>query len=211
MIRIIIVDDHQPYIDAIKTILEEESSIKIVGEALQGKELLEILERVSADVILMDIRMPLLDGIEATRQVKRKYPHIKVLMLTMQNKKRYITTMIAAGADGYILKNSGKDELVKAIHAVYTGNIYYSSAVTGQVMESFRKKKTSDSVQVVLTTREKEVLKLLFQDLTAIEIARVLKISPHTVDAHRKNMLSKLNVRTTVGLVKIAIEQRLLD
>ena len=211
MLRVIIVDDHQMFIDGIKVLLEQEPTIHIVGEALNGKSLLSVLENEEADIVLMDIHMPVMNGIEATKIVHKKYPKIKVLMLTMHNTRQYITSMIAAGASGYILKSTGKEELIKAIETVHNGGTFYSADVTARVMESFRKKDRVDEFNLELTSREKDVLRLLAQDLTGMEIAKRLNISPHTVDAHRKNMLSKFNVRTTVGLVKLAIEHDLLD
>ena len=211
MISVIIADDHQMFIDGIKVLLEKVPTISIVGEALNGKELLDLLEIKKADILLVDLSMPNMDGLEATKTIRKKYPHLKVLILTMYNTKHYITSMISAGSCGYILKNTGKDELIKAIEAVYSGGTYYSQEVTSAVMESFRKKDNHHNITPVLTSREKDVLRLLAEDLTGIEIAKKLNISHHTVDAHRKNMLSKFNVRTTVGLVKLAIERGLLD
>jgi DNA-binding NarL/FixJ family response regulator len=211
MLSIIIADDHQMFIDGIKVLLEQEPAISIVGEARNGKQVLELLEIRKADIILMDINMPVLDGIETTRIIRKKYPELKILILTMYNSKQYITSMIAAGANGYILKNTGKEELLKAINTIYGGNTYYSEEVTTRVMDSFRKKDSHADIQPELTHREKEVLALFAQELTAVETARVLSISHFTVEAHRKNMLCKFNVRTTVGLVKLAIERGLLD
>lgn len=211
MIKIVIADDHQMFIDGIKVLLGQEPDISVAGEALNGKELLDLLEKQPVDIILMDINMPVIDGIEATRIIKKKYPGIKILMLTMYSTKQYITSMIAAGVNGYILKNTGKEELMKAIEAVHSGNTYYSQEVIARVMESFRKKDVHTDANPELTQREKDVLKLLAEEFTASEVGDKLNISHHTVDAHRKNMLSKFNVRTTVGLVKIAIERGLLD
>ena len=211
MIKIVIADDHQMFIDGIKVLLEQEPAISVTGEALNGKELLDLLEKQAPDIILMDINMPVLDGIEATRIIRKKYPAIKVLMLTMYNTKQYITSMIATGANGYILKNTGKEELIRAIEAIQRGNTYYSQEVTTRVMESFRKKDIYTEANPELTQREKEVLTLLAEEFTASEVGDKLNISHYTVEAHRKNMLSKFNVRTTVGLVKFAIERGLLD
>ncbi len=211
MIKIVIADDHQMFIDGIKVLLEQEPTLSVVGEALNGKELLELLEKQTADIILMDINMPILDGIEATKIIRKKYPTIKVLMLTMYNTKQYITGMIAGGANGYILKNTGKEELMKAIEALQQDKTYYCQEVTARVMESFRKKDTHTEANPELTQREKEVLILLSEEFTASEVGDKLNISHYTVEAHRKNMLSKFNVRTTVGLVKFAIERGLLD
>ncbi|HYV94363.1 MAG TPA: response regulator transcription factor [Chitinophagales bacterium] len=211
MISIVIADDHQMFIDGIKVLLQQEPDIAVVGQALNGKELVDLLDKQSADIILMDINMPVIDGMEATKIIRKKYPAIKVLMLTMYNSRQYITSMIAAGANGYILKNTGKEELTKAIEAIYRGDTYYSQEVTNRVMESFRKKDIHLESNPELTPREKEVLILLAEEFTASEVGDKLNISRSTVEAHRKNMLSKFNVRTTVGLVKVAIERGLID
>jgi two-component system nitrate/nitrite response regulator NarL len=211
MIQIIIADDHQMFIDGIKVLLEQETTISVVGEALNGKELLDLLEKQTADIILMDISMPVIDGIEATRIIRKKHSGIKILMLTMYNTKQYITSMISAGVNGYILKDTGKEELMKAIEAIHRGYTYYSQEVTARVMESFRKLNIHTDAYPELTQREKDVLKLFAEEFTASEVGDKLNISHYTVEAHRKNMLSKFNVRTTVGLVKIAIERGLLD
>jgi DNA-binding NarL/FixJ family response regulator len=211
MTSIIIADDHQMFIDGIKVLLLQEPAISVIGEALNGKELLDLLKKQTPDIILMDINMPVLDGIEATKIIRKKYPTVKILMLTMYSSKQYITSMIAAGANGYILKNTGKEELMKAIEVLQGGNSYYSQEVTSRIMESFRKKDMHTEVNPELTEREKEVLILIAEEFTASEIGDKLNISHYTVDAHRKNMLSKCNVRTTVGLVKFAMERGLLD
>src|SRR6185295_4987859 len=140
MVTIIIADDHQMFIDGIKVLLQQDPAISVVGEALNGQALLDLLEKQTSDIILMDINMPVIDGIEATKIIRKKYPTIKVLMLTMYNTRQYITSMIAAGANGYILKNTGKEELMKAIQALQRGDSYYSQEVTTRVMESFRNK-----------------------------------------------------------------------
>jgi len=211
MVSIIIADDHQMFIDGLKVLLLQEPAISVIGAALNGRDLLNLLEKQTPDIILMDINMPVLDGIETTKIIKKKYPTVKVLMLTMYSTKQYITSMIAVGANGYILKNTGKEELMKAIEVLQSGNTYYSQEVTTRVMESFRKKDLHAEANPELTQREKEVLLLLAEEFTASEIGDKLNISHYTVDAHRKNMLSKFNVRTTVGLVKFAIERGLLD
>jgi DNA-binding NarL/FixJ family response regulator len=211
MVTIMIADDHQMFIDGIKLILEKEPSICIIGEALNGKYLLDLMVEKNPDIILMDINMPIINGIEATRIIKSKYPKVKVLMLTMYSTKQYIMSMLAAGTDGYILKNTGKDELLKAIETLQRGETYYSQEVTTKIIDSLRKKDVLVNTNPELTPREKEILKLLAENLDAYEVGKRLNISHHTVKAHRKNMLSKFNVHSTMSLVKLAIERGLLD
>lgn len=210
MIHLIIADDHQMFIDGIKSLLEHQPNILIIGEAQNGREVLELLAKKKADIILMDINMPELNGVDATKQIHKQYPGVKVLMLTMHNTKEYISQMISAGASGYILKNTGKEELIAAIEAIYRGENYYSKEVTLRIMESMKPKREQQYVgDVELTEREKDVLKLIVQELTNAEIAEKLFISHHTVETHRKNLISKLNVKNTAGLVKYAIQNNL--
>lgn len=211
MIKIIIADDHQMFIDGIKSLLESEKSLSIIGEALNGKQVLELLEKKKADIILMDINMPEMDGLEATKIISKKYTDVRVIMLTMYNTRDYIAKMISAGASGYILKNTGKKELMNAIQTVHGGQTFYSEEVTARIMESFRNKDKDERINIELTAREKDVLKLLAQDLTSHEIGEKLNLSSHTIETHRKNLLSKLQARSTVGLVKSAMEMGMLD
>lgn len=213
MIKIIIADDHQMFIDGIKSLLKLDKKMTIVGEANNGQEVLEILLKTKTDIILMDVNMLVMDGIEATKQVRQKYPDVKILMLTMFNTRDYIEKVLRAGAHGYILKNTGKEELHEAIETVMRGESYFSKEVTERIMEGLQKKKVAENnpMMVELTEREKDVLKLIAEELTTQEIADKLFISHHTVETHRKNLISKLNVRNTAGLVKYAVHQGLVD
>ena len=204
MINILIADDHQMIIDGLKSMLAAEGEMQVVGEACNGKEVLARLKQVAVDLILMDINMPELDGIDTTRKLKAQYPRVKVLILTMYNKPEFIRNLMEAGADGYILKNTGKEELLLAIHQLHAGQPYWGKEVTKTVMESLRRGGANNSFS--LTKREKEILKLIVAECTTPEIAEKLFISPFTVETHRKNLLSKLNAKNTAGLVKWAVE-----
>lgn len=212
MINIIIADDHQMFIDGIKSLLERQQDIVIVGEALNGTDLMTILRQVKADIVLMDIKMPGMDGVEATRQIRKEHMDVKVLALTMYNTREFVASLLGAGASGYILKNTGKQELLAAIHALKNGSTYFSEAVTKQIMESMQGKRSSvfDGM-IELTAREKEVLKLIAQEFTSQEIAGKLFLSINTIETHRKNLLSKLNLKNTAGLVKYAMQHGILD
>ena len=215
-IQIIIADDHQMFTEGLISLLSSEPSLQVVGSAANGVELMEKLAHTPAHLVLMDINMPEMNGLEATKAMAEQFPDTKVLMLTMMNDPKLIEQLISAGAHGYILKNTGKEELLKAIQTIISGSNYYSQEVTNSFMESFRKKKTkptakSAAIPVQLTRREKEVLKLIVQELTASEIADKLFISQNTVDTHRKNLLSKLDVRNTAGLVKYALQNGLAE
>ena len=213
MIKIIIADDHQLFIDGIKSILKSIRNMEIIGEVNNGNLLLELLEQQQCDVILMDINMPEMNGIDATKLIKSKFPGIRILMLTMYSSRDYIEKLLRVGADGYILKNTGKEELQEAIETVYKGESFFSKEVTERIMEGLQKKKTTEknAYVVELTEREIDVLKLIVQEFTTTEIAEKLFISTHTVETHRKNLISKLNVRNIAGLVKYAMQHGLVE
>ncbi|AHM63143.1 response regulator containing a CheY-like receiver domain and an HTH DNA-binding domain [Flammeovirgaceae bacterium 311] len=205
MINIMIADDHKMIIDGLTSMLATEAGLQVTGEAANGKELLEKMQKTPVDIILMDINMPELDGIETTRNVKANFPAVRVLILSMYNNPEFIRNLLEVGASGYILKNTGKEELIEAIRQVYAGQNYYGKEVTKVMMESLRGSSSSNNYS--LTSREKDVLRLIVEECTTSEIAERLFISTHTVETHRKNLLSKLNLKNTAGLVKYAIEK----
>ncbi len=212
MIKIIIADDHQMFIDGIKSLLVNEKGIKVIGEALNGKQVLKLLETELADIVLLDVNMPEMDGIEATRLIKQKYPTVKLLMLTMYNNQEFVFGLMNAGASGYILKNTGRTELLEAITAVNEGKTYYSKDVTETILQNFSRKTNEQKVEAAhLTEREKDVLKLIAQEYNTQEIASRLFISANTVETHRKNLLSKLQAKNIAGLVKFAIQTGLVS
>ncbi len=211
--KVIIVDDHQIFIDGVKALISGIEGVEIVGEANNGVDLIDLLSKVKTDLILMDVNMPIMDGLEATQLVLEKYPEVKVLMLTMHDSKEYIEKLLKVGAHGYVLKNTGKHELKEAMESVMQGIPFYSQAVTKRIMESLQKKKavSNEHGNVVLTERETEVLTLIAQELTSNEIAEKLFISHHTVESHRKNLIAKLQVRGISGLVKYAVQMGIVD
>ena len=212
MIRIIIADDHQMFIDGAKALLRNEREIKIVGEALNGVQLLSLLEKESTDIVLLDVNMPEMDGIEATAKIRAAFPDIKIIMLTMYNNHEFILSLMNAGASGYVLKNTGKKELLEAIKTVHEGKIYYSKDVTETILQNFSKPPAEQKLEAVqLTEREKEVLKLIALEYTTPEIAEKLFISTNTVETHRKNLMSKLKVKNIAGLVKFALQTGLIS
>jgi two-component system nitrate/nitrite response regulator NarL len=210
MIKIAIADDHQMFIDGIKSLLKGNKNMLVSLEATNGEQLLSLLKEQPTEVILMDVNMPVMDGIEATKQVKKLFPEIKVIMLTMFSSKDYIEKLLRAGANGYVLKNTGKEELTTAIEKVMQGESYFSKEVTERIMEGLQGKKAENNPHMVeLTEREKDVLRLIVQELTSHEIADKLFISFHTVETHRKNLISKLQVKNIAGLVKYAVQNGL--
>jgi len=201
-------------LDGLRALLANESRIHIDHECLNGKQVLNYLANQSTDVVVMDISMPEMDGIEATRLIKERHPEQKVLILTMHKDLSVIKALLAIGADGFILKNTGKQELVNAIEKVANGQEYYGDEVSATLIADLKKpaaKAPRLKPPVQLTKREKEVLKLIVEENTTQEIAEKLFISTNTVETHRKNMLSKLEVRNIAGLVRYALENKLVD
>jgi len=212
MIKVLVADDHKVLIDGIKSILKGEHEINVVAEASNGQEVLDHLKKLEVDVILLDINMPVLDGLDTCKLVHKNYPEIKILALTMYGEGSFISGMLKNGASGYVLKDSNKQELIDAIKTVFSGEKYYSQKVTQILISSMMPGKTISSNPLLpkITRREKEILKLIVNEFTTHEIADKLFISLSTVETHRANLLSKLNVRNTAGLVRIAIEKGLV-
>lgn len=211
MIKILIADDHQMFIDGLKSMLEETEGIEVIGEAMNGQEVIDISNRIAVDIVIMDISMPDMDGIEATKELFKKHPHIKVLGLSMFNDRNFISDLLKAGAHGYILKNTGKEELVKAIHTLESGENYLGEEVEKTLLSSFMKKTSQMQVVEKLSEREQEVLECIATGLTTNEIAIQLFISKNTVETHRKNLLYKLKARNTAELVNNAYKQRIIQ
>ncbi|MEM0999223.1 MAG: response regulator transcription factor [Bacteroidota bacterium] len=213
-IHIVIADDHRMFAQGLQAILEDIPAFKIGACLPNGKALLAHLESLDppADVVLMDISMPEMDGLEATARLKGKWPQTSVIVLTMHKEPGLVRKILEAGADGFVLKNTGKAELETAIRTVARGDTYYSKEVIDTIMHSFRfPNETPGPNKIKITRREREVLQLIVQEKTAQEIADALCISQHTVDSHRKNLLSKLGVRNTAGLVKYALRHGLAE
>ncbi len=212
-IKIVLADDHKIVRDGIKLMLEPQAGVDVVDEAENGDEVLEILEESPVDIVVMDINMPKMDGITATKAVKDKFPDVKVLALTMSNDDLHIRQMIQAGASGYIMKSAGRKELKDAIEAIMNGKHYFSDEATESIMMDLVKGKGKSTVPdpIHITDRELEVLKLIVQEHTNQEIAEKLYISSRTVDAHRRNLLQKTGARNTAGLVKYAFQHNLVS
>nr|WP_319570077.1 response regulator transcription factor [uncultured Draconibacterium sp.] len=207
MINVIIADDHQIVLDGLKSLLEGEKDICMIGDALNGKQLLALLEKKRANVAVVDIDMPLMNGIETTKEIKALYPDMKVLILSMYNDNEYIRRLIEAGASGYILKNKGKEELVNAVRKVAAGGQYLGETVIKTLMDNMQKnKKNSVDNKILLTKREKEVLRLIANGNSTPQIADKLFIAPSTVETHRRNLIDKLGVANSKELIKYAIE-----
>ena len=211
-INIGIVDDHKIVRDGVKVMVEDHPGFDIVCEAENGKEAIEQCSNHNVDVLIMDITMPVMDGIEATRVIKENHPDIKILALTMLSEDQHIRKMIKAGASGYILKNSGKQELIKAIESIIEGKHYFSNDATQAILQELVTpdvNKVNDDDDVHITDREREVLKLIVNEFTNQEIAEKLFVSVRTIDAHRRNLLQKTGAKNTAGLVKYALKNKL--
>ncbi len=211
-IKMMIVDDHQVVIDGIKLMIEDEQDLECVAEASTGKQAFQLIDQREIDLVLLDINLPDINGIDICKRLSKDHPEVKILALTMYDKGSFIQQMFKSGASGYILKNAGKEELLKAIRTIIDGETYVSQQVSQALMNSLLKKDKSRSDFIPeLTRREKEVLKLIAEEYTTQEISKNLFISLNTVETHRKNLLSKFGVRNSVGLVRVAIEKGLLD
>lgn len=215
LVKILLVDDHKIVRDGIISLLQGEPRFKIIGQAENGIEALEKIEKLSPDLIILDINMPIMGGLECAKQVSEKFPNVKILTLTMLSEQEHIKNMLSTGVGGYILKNSGLDELINAIDAVMKGQNYFSEEVKNVIMmEMVKKKNTPGKIvgePIPLTPRELDVLQLIVDEFTNQEIGDKLFISVRTVDAHRRNLLEKTGSRNTAGLVKFAIENNFIN
>lgn len=212
MRTILVVDDHQIIRDGIRFYFEDDEEFQIADEAENGLEALELLKNNEYDVILTDINMPIMDGLEFMKSVKENYPDQKVLVLSMYNEAGYINKMIAMGANGYVLKKSDKTELVKAIKKVLDGEDHYSDEVYKTIIGNIagRKPKERLTLETELSDREKEVLVLITNEYSNQEIADKLFISIRTVETHKRNLLEKTGCKNVAGLVMYAVEHNLV-
>ena len=211
MIHILIADDHQMFIDGIRSLLEDSRDIVVVGEARTGIEVLERCGEKQVDIVIMDINMPEMEGIQATRELLKRHPSVKILGLSMYNDREYISDILKAGAMGYILKNTGKESLLNAIATLQAGNNYLGDEVSKTLLNSFMKHPQTPPSMEKLSGREIEVLECIATGRTTHEIAEQLFISKNTVETHRKNLLYKLKARNTAELVNNAYKQRLIQ
>ena len=209
---LILVDDHKIIRDGLKLYFEGSDEFIVTDEAANGIEALELLEKNEYDLVVTDISMPEMDGITLVQQVKEKYPEQKIMALTMMGENQHIKHMLAAGVNGYILKNSDKKEILSAIRTILNGENYYSGTVTKIIMDGIAGKKKPTqrlTLETPLTTREKEVLKLIVKEFSNKEIADTLFISVRTVDAHKRNLLEKTGCKNIAGLVVYALEHNI--
>ena len=213
-IRVFMADDHLILREGIRLLLEKVSDIEMVGEAGDGEEAVAKVEQLVPDVVLMDITMPGLNGLEATQQIKQKNPEIRVLILTMHETDQYLSGMLKAGASGYVVKTTTTSDLISAIRAVHQGDVYLYPSIARMLVEDYlRKVKTGEEKASYegLTQREREILKYIAEDKKNKEIADLLGISVRTVQAHRTNLMDKLGAHDRTELVKYAISKGIID
>jgi DNA-binding NarL/FixJ family response regulator len=210
-IKIVIADDHQMFIDGVTSLLRKESHLKFVFEALNGEDALNYISHNPVDLLITDISMPGMSGVDLTKKVKQQCPEVKILVLTMFNDPAIINEILQSEAEGYILKNTGKQELLSAITRIMDNGTFYSNEVVNLMTSYKRKTKNNGEEKETLTVRELEILKLVCEELTTAQIADKLFISPRTVDTHRKNILEKTKVKTIIGLIKYAYENNLIN
>lgn len=211
MIKLIIIDDHPLVADGVATMLKDESYFEIVASARTGRQALNVLSGHSGcDVILLDINLPDTDGLQLCEQIRRSYPSVKIIGLTSVNEAGIISQMIRKGANGYLLKDMEKEELITAINKVLDGHVYLSKGANEKILQQLRELDINPNHIPMLTRREKEILTLLDKGLSSQDIAEKLSLSIYTIDTHRKNMLQKLNVHNTPALLKAASKLGLL-
>lgn len=209
-INIVIVDDHQIIIDGLKALLADQDLFKVIGSCHNGQELINHFLDPEPDLILIDISMPILDGIETARQVKHSHPSIKVLVMTTHADKPKIKEMLKIGVDGYILKDSGKAEFIEAITTVTNGDRYFDKRVIDEILKMHGPKDKKTRTETALTKREKEIVRLIAEGHSTGEMSIKLYLSELTIDTHRKNIYTKLGINKVAHLVRYAIDEGLV-
>jgi len=212
-IRVLLVDDHTLFREGIRALLESQPDIKIISEAEDGHTAVKMALDLDPDLVLMDITMPLLNGLDCAQKIKRKKPEIQILILTMHENEEYIRNALAFGASGYILKDASAEELISAVRSVHRGELVLSPAITSLVVLNYLRWGDSynqDSTEF-LSPREREVLQLIAEGHTNKQIAEILCISIKTVQAHRTNLMSKLDLHDKGELIKYAIQKKIIE
>lgn len=207
VLKIYLVDDHQMLIDGLKALLYGEESYFVIGENTNPEKAIEEIKEYQPDIVLTDISMPVIDGIELTKRVKKALPKTKIIALSMFGEVDTIKEMMAANADGYILKNTGKKELLTALNQVAIGNTFYSEEVNQQLQNSSNSEAVKSSI---LSAREIEIVELIAKEYTNAKIAETLFISERTVETHRKNIFRKTDTKSVIGLIKYCVDKKLI-
>lgn len=212
-IKVLVADDHTIMRDGIRALIHEEEDIEVVGEAEDGRQAVQYAHTLRPDVVLMDIAMPMMNGLEATRHIKRDHPEINVLVLTMYDHDEYVRKVLATGASGYVLKRAAASELVAAIRAVSRGEAVLSPSITRMVIEDYLRgeKDQPEDEPETLTPREREILQLIAEGHTSREIAQMLNLSVKTVQSHRTSMMQKLDLHDRGELIRYAIQKKIIE
>ena len=213
-IKIAIADDYKIFREGLKVGLSADDSLEVMLEADNGEELLKGLENNSPDVIIMDLKMPIMDGMEATKEVRKKFPSIKVLVVSMYEDDKFIIHLMENGANGYLLKNAEPDEIRRSIYSVHENGYYFNDLVNKALLKKLVLKnnlKPSFNQNIDLTEREQEVLKMICEEKTAAEIAKEIVLSPRSVEGIRQRLIEKIGVRNTAGLVMFAVKNGIVD
>jgi len=212
-IRVLVVDDHTIVRDGITALLALAGDIEVVGEATNGSEAVKIVGELHPDVVLMDIAMPIMGGLEATRRISREYPKTKVLVITQHDDKEYVFPVIESGASGLISKAAASSELALGIRSVYWGDSFLSPSVARLLVENYRRtagEHNHHDPYYRLTERERDVLKLLVEGYSTQEVAKILVITPKTVEGHKTNLMAKLGIHNRIDLVKYAVRKGII-
>ncbi|MDP9169884.1 MAG: response regulator transcription factor [Acidobacteriota bacterium] len=213
-IRIVLADDHTVIRSGLRALLERQSSLEVVGEAADGHEAVELAGKLSPDVVVVDIAMPRLNGLDAAQQITTKFPKVAVVVLSMHSDEGYIARALKAGARGYLLKDSAEADLIMAIQAVHEGKAFFSPVISKMLAEDFLRQLSDRGVEdsyELLTMREREVLHLLAEGRSNKEAAGILNLSPYTVETHRANILEKLHLRGTPELILYAVRKGVIS
>jgi two-component system, NarL family, response regulator NreC len=212
-LRVLIADDHGVVRHGLRALLEKSPKVSVVGEAADGREAVRLASEANPDIIVMDIAMPLLNGIDATTQIMSRCPDVKVIILSMYSDESYVLRALSAGAKGYLLKDSAESDILPAVESVAQGRPFFSPAITRTLLEEYlesRKKSKLEDSYDLLTDREKEVLQLIAEGKTNKEVATILELSPYTVETHRQNLMQKLNLHNTAEIVLYAVRKNIV-
>jgi len=213
-ITVLLAEDHTIVRKGLRSLLSQTQDIKVIGEAENGREAVKLVEKHHPELVVMDISMPLLNGLEATRQIKKRFPKTQVLILTVHDNEEYLFEIIKAGASGYIIKKAALEEMLMAVQAVSKGKTFFSPSVSTKIIKKLLKKKEAleqEPPYSPLTDREREVLQLVAEGHTNKDIAEILYISVKTVETHRSHIMEKLDLHKAADLTKYAIEHRIID
>lgn len=213
-VKVVIADDHVLYREGVRTALSTKKDIKLIGEADNGQQLLHLLKHMQPDVVLLDIQMPIMDGIKTLPELKKAYPDIKIIMLTMYNEHSMISRLMELGANAYLTKNSDSDVIYEAIKTCYHNEYFFNEMTNKALLDGLKNKRNPDSFtaqEIKLTEKEKHILKLMCEEKSTKEIADIVVLSPRTVEAIRDKLKSKLGVKSMAGLVRYAIKAGIID